>query len=308
VADEARSARIGVIDERLARELFARANADRWRVDRRRFIDALERAVLKGLGSAAAESHAVERFCRALHLEDLALACACGAGDDEAWQHFVTTYRPALYRAADAIDRSGGARELADSLYGDLFGVTAKGSARASLFDYFHGRSSLGTWLRAVLAQRHVDRMRERRLVEPLPDDSAVGALAGASATPIPERPRLMVLMHAALAAAVAILPSRERLRLSCYYARQMTLARIGRLTGEHEATVSRQLARTRAAIRHAVEDELRNTHGLGPAEIEESFELMLDDPGSLDLASLLNLDIDGKTVPVDRSRRRRQT
>jgi hypothetical protein len=87
-----------------------------------------------------------------------------------------------------------------------------------------------------------------------------------------------------------------------------LTVARIGRLTGAHAATVSRQLARSRAAIRHAVEDELRNTHGLGPAEIEESFELMLDDPGSLDLASLLNLDIDRKTVPVDRSRRRRQT
>ena len=31
---------------------------------------------------------------------------------------------------------------------------------RQSLFRYFHGRSSLTTWLRAVLAQRHVDRLR----------------------------------------------------------------------------------------------------------------------------------------------------
>ena len=32
-------------------------------------------------------------------------------------------YRPILYRAADALDPSGGARDLADSLYADLYGL-----------------------------------------------------------------------------------------------------------------------------------------------------------------------------------------
>src|SRR5207237_6596495 len=80
-------------------------------------------------------------------------------------------YRPILYRAADALDPGGGARELADSLYGDLYGVADREGERRSLFRYFQGRSSLATWLRAVLAQRYVDRLRAARRLAPLPDE-----------------------------------------------------------------------------------------------------------------------------------------
>ena len=80
-------------------------------------------------------------------------------------------YRPILYRSADAIDPGGGARELADSIYADLFGLQERDGERRSLFRYFHGRSSLATWLRAVLAQRQVDRVRSTRRLTPL--DSA---------------------------------------------------------------------------------------------------------------------------------------
>jgi DNA-directed RNA polymerase specialized sigma24 family protein len=40
-------------------------------------------------------------------------------------------------------------------LYADLYSK--------SLFRYFQGRSSLATWLRAVLSQRYVDRIRANR-------------------------------------------------------------------------------------------------------------------------------------------------
>ena len=83
-------------------------------------------------------------------------------------------YRPVLYRSADAIDPGGGARELADSIYADLFGLQERDGERRSLFRYFHGRSSLATWLRAVLAQRYVDRVRSSRRLTPLDDEEAV--------------------------------------------------------------------------------------------------------------------------------------
>ena len=50
----------------------------------------------------------------------------------------MVTLRPVLYRAADAIDATGNARELADSLYADLYGLAEKGGKRQSLFRYFH--------------------------------------------------------------------------------------------------------------------------------------------------------------------------
>jgi DNA-directed RNA polymerase specialized sigma24 family protein len=94
------------------------------------------------------------------HADDVALAAACAAGDEAAWERFVREYRPVLYRAADALDTTGRARELADALYADLFGLTEREGERRSLFRYYQGRSSLATWLRAVLAQRYVDLLR----------------------------------------------------------------------------------------------------------------------------------------------------
>jgi len=255
-----------------------------------RFAEALERGAERGAD------------VRALHLEDLALACGCAAGDDAAWDHFIREHRPTLYRAADALDPSGSARDLADGIYGELF--------ERSLFRYFHGRSSLSTWLRAVLAQRHVDRLRAGRRLEPLPEEDSAAAVgpanAGAYGTAVdPERPRYFFLMRNALQRAVEGLPPRDRLRLACYYAQELTLAETGKLLGEHEATCSRQLARTRKTLRAGIERVLRAEHRLNETEIAACVTSVSEDAGPLDLRDLLNtaepVDV-RKKVPVDRS------
>ena len=146
-----------------------------------------------------------------LHLEDLALAAACADGNEAAWDHFVREHRPVLYRAADAIDKTGAAREAADALYAELFGLTERDGERRSLFRYFHGRSSLATWLRAVLAQRYVDGLRRTRRLDPLPADEGADAQAaptiarttvatGARAVPRADAPGVDRRHHAARA------------------------------------------------------------------------------------------------------------
>src|SRR5439155_12841327 len=166
----------------------------------------------------------------------------------------------------------GGARELADSLYADLYGLSDRGVERKSLFRYYHGRSSLATWLRAVLAQRHVDRIRAHRRVESLSDDETAAAIPVRTPPPDPDRARFLLLIKDALAAALLRLPPRDRLRLASYYVQQLTLAEVGRLTGEHEATVSRHLTRTRRAIRLDLERQLRDEMKLSEAEIAQCF------------------------------------
>jgi len=79
------------------------------------------------------------------YARDLELARQCAAGDEAAWERFILEFRPILYRAADALDPGGGARELADTLYADLYGVAEAGAERRSLFRYYQGRSSLAT-------------------------------------------------------------------------------------------------------------------------------------------------------------------
>jgi len=237
------------------------------------------------------------------HAEDLELAQRCASGDAEAWDRFVLEYRPVLYRAADALDRHGGAREVADALYAELYGVRNAEGQRQSLFRYFQGRSSLATWLRAVLAQRYVDRQRALRRLAPLADgDSDISRAApgvAAAPEPDPSRARYVALLRRALAAVIGALAPRERLRLACYYVQELTLAETGRITQEHEATVSRQLARTRRAIRDDVERWLESA-GLSRPEMAECFASLAADPGPLDLKPLLH-----EAAPAEQARER---
>ena len=264
--------------------LYREAKADRWRLPKVAFANALEVSCRKAFPGGDPSTRELSRYLTSLHLEDLALACACAEGHAAAWDHFILEMRPALYRGADGLDPSGGARDLADSLYGDLYGVDERGVARQSLLRYFHGRSSLGTWLRAVLARRYVDRMRSARRTEPLPDELPEGV--GASAAGDPECPHLVDMLRSALGDAVSRLSPRDRLRLGCYYAEQLTLAQTGRLLQEHEATVSRQLARTRKVIRADVERDLR-AQGMTDAQLERCFECANEDAGPMDLAGM---------------------
>jgi RNA polymerase sigma factor (sigma-70 family) len=270
---------MAAIDAKLLARLHDRAGCARWGVSRERFAVALEAS------AARAPATEVTRYLEGLQLEDLALACACADGNDAAWEHFILTHRPGLYRAAEAIAPGGGARDLADALYGDLFGTRERDGERQSLFKYFHGRSSLATWLRAVLSQRFVDRVRTGRRLEPLSDDEA--PRAAVVGDPDPDRARYLDLIRAALAYAISLLAARDRLRLGMYYAQQLTLAQAGRILKESEATASRHLARTRADLRRSIEDHLRREGGLSDAEIARCFASVSEDAGPLDLAAL---------------------
>jgi RNA polymerase sigma factor (sigma-70 family) len=216
--------------------------------------------------------------------EDLELAKLCAEGDERAWERFVREYRPILYRAADALDRTQGAREIADSLYAELYGIKTAAGERQSLLRYYQGRSSLATWLRAVLAQRYVDRVRVLRKTESLPDEeTAVG-----SGEPDPERTRYVTLVRQALGRAISALTARDRLRLGCYYVQELTLAETGRVMNESEATSSRRLARSRKAIRREIERQLRDDARLSDPQIEACFASVADDPGPLDLKQVI--------------------
>ena len=233
------------------------------------------------------------------YLDDLALASACIAGDAAAWERFVATYRPILHRAADAIDPTGGARDLADTLFADLYGL-GPDDQRQPLLRYYHGRSKLSTWLRAVLAQRHIDRLRATRRIDPIQDDEALGEAPSPHADP--SRSRYVDAMQTALKIVVSALEPRDRLRLACYYRQDMTLAAIGRMLKEHEATVSRHLARSRREIRTAVEARLKEQFGMDDQAIAECFRSVAADAGTLDLAEIIDTGGNRKIPALDRS------
>ena len=286
--------------------LYAQSHAGRWGASKERFVAALERSVKKALTAGAVTSPRLEQYLRGLHLEDLALATACAEGAERAWEHFIATYRTYLRASAAAILRcKGGSAEacdLADSLFSELYGLAAGKGAERSLFRYFHGRSSLKTWLRAVLAQRHIDAIRAGRRFEELSEDEGVDkrpqSLLGPQVRASdPHRERYVASFARALQAALESLEPREKERLRLYYSEEKTLAEIGRLLGEHESSVSRHLERVRRDLRQAVENILRQgiaaangsavQPGLSDAEIALCFEYSAGD-SPIDLDKLL--------------------
>jgi len=275
----------------LAEQLYAESQAARWGLTIERFAEALERSAKKTFASEHRAPEKLNPYLRNLNLEDLALATACAAGSESAWEHFFATYRSYLYSAAAAITRRPSsdpyARDFADSLYATLYGrETTMG--RVSLFHHFHGRSKLSTWLRAVLAQRYIDVLRQEKRLEGIEDDEAFERVLPPKQKADweladPHRSRYLRLLSNALKQAISSLNALDRTRLISYYLKDHTLAQIGRAMNEHEATVSRKLERIRRELREKVIAILKSGKpaangrpseaGLDDAQIQLCFE-----------------------------------
>jgi RNA polymerase sigma-70 factor len=297
---------------RLVGVLHGEAMCSRWDLSPEAFAEGLRRSAEKRFGGAQPDAGAVEAYLKSLHLQDLALVCACTAGNEKAWEFFIAHFRLDLRIAVSAMLRASGraddarAEELADSLYAELYGVrSGSDGRRKSLFEYFHGRSKLSTWLRAVLAQKQVDLFRTTNRMVSLDteaENESTRVLAErvetAPASPDPDRERYARRFDRALADALAGLTPRERMILACYYVDELTLAEIGRMVREHESTISRQLERTRRTLREAVSQALQREMpacdgrtaeaGLDAAQIELAFEYALED-SPLDLSRALS-------------------
>ncbi len=227
-------------------------------------------------------AHAVAEYLDQLHAEDLVLACACRIGDVRAWEHFVGQYGRMLQAAARALVHDEvRARDLADSLYAELYGLEERDRARRSLLSYFHGRSSLRAWLKAVIAQRFVDTYRAHQRAAAINDAAAreqiVLAATPADDLPDPDRSRYMRALTEAVSAAIAELKPRDRMRLNFYHLEELTLKQIGRIMGEYESSVSRRLTRTRAQLRRHIEQILRREKSLSQEQIRLCYEYALE-------------------------------
>jgi len=281
--------------------LYAQSQAGRWKISRQRFAAVLERSAKKALSPGTVTPQKLQEYLNALHLEDLALATACADGSEIAWEHFFATYRAYLRAASAAILRcsagSAEARDLADSLFTELYGLADGEGSERSLFRYFHGRSSLKTWLRAVLAQRHIDSIRAGRRFEDLAEDESGDGQPKAplrtQMPPVdPHHDQYIAWFTRALQSALDGLEPHEKHRLRLYYAEEKTLAEIGRLLGEHESSVSRHLDRVRRDLRQAVEDILRQGIGAANGSVVQ--------PGLSDAEIALCFEYSAGETPID--------
>jgi len=211
-----------------------------------------------------------------LRVDELALARACAAGHNAAWEMFLIRYREKLHQAALRIAREdSAARELADSLYADLYGTHIREGQRVSKLASYTGRGSLEGWLRTVLAQEYVNRYRRTKRLVSLDEEAEDGVQFRApDPEPIPPAdPRLAQATDEAL----AFLSSEDRTVLSAYYLDGRTLAEIARMLGVHESTISRKLDKLAKALRKQILAGLRR-RGMSRRQAEEALEVDVRD------------------------------
>src|ERR1700737_4543211 len=178
--------------EDVAAALYARSGAAAYGVSAEQFAAIIEEILRKYLlhnsaqNSSPASAEQKAAFCAALRLEELALARACAAGHERAWQDFINRYRQRLHSMALHITRDGAhAAELADSLFADLYGVNARDGVRRSKLVFYTGRGSLEGWLRTGMAQEFINRYRKQKRTVSLEEQTEEG-VQFAAAVPEP--------------------------------------------------------------------------------------------------------------------------
>jgi RNA polymerase sigma-70 factor (ECF subfamily) len=269
-------------------ELYQRSQAADLDFSKDEFAAVLDEVVDKYLASGTTEG-AILKFVGSLHLEELALARACAAGRERAWEIFLTRYRRKLYDAARSITHEdSSARELADSLYAELYGTELRGEKRRSKLNYYTGHGSLEGWLRATLAQEYVNHYRRQQRTVSL-DEKVEDGVQFAASDPGPQ-PLPDPMLAEATNIALAALQPEDRFILSSYYLDGRKLAEIGRMLGVHEATISRKLEKIARGVRKSIIDELLR-RGMSQRQAEEALETDVRD---------VAIDVSGRLAQTD--------
>jgi RNA polymerase sigma-70 factor (ECF subfamily) len=283
----------------VAGKLYARSGAAAYGLGPEQFAVILEEIQTKYVPNHSAAEQS--EFCAALRLEELALARACAAGNERAWEDFISRYRQKLHGMALHITRDGAhAAELADSLFADLYGVNTRHGIRSSKLIYYTGRGSLEGWLRTVMAQEFINRYRKQKKTVSLEEQTEEGAqFVAQEAEPVIA---CDLRVEAATDEALAELSAEDRFTLAAHYLDGRTLAEIARALGLHESSVSRRLDRLSAGLRKRILAGLRE-RGMSHARAAEALEADVRDL-TLDLRSRLTQDsgptaFPGRKIPA---------
>jgi RNA polymerase sigma-70 factor (ECF subfamily) len=182
----------------------------------------------------------VDAYLVAVHIEDLALACACHRRDDAAILELDNRHMRAIPRALARIGAAALADEVAQRLR-DRFVVHGK------IADY-SGRGPLSAWVRAAAVRTAVDLLRAQRRAA---GASEHAALPAAAVDPELEllRDRYAETIQAALQRALDTAPVRERNLLRLCYLDGLSVDEIGAIYHVHRTTAGRLVARARETL-----------------------------------------------------------
>lgn len=259
----------------LLNDLYEKSSGKSYGLSGVEFTSILTAIAEKYLPTDAQEKD-LREFYLGLRLQELVLARACARGDEHAWQDFMLGYREKLHDIALALTKEESqARELAGSIYADLYGTANRDGRRVSKLSYYNGRGSLEGWLRTVIAQSRVNQYRSARHTVSLDEENEQGKQFAVEQEEAdrPVDPRLDLAIDAALAA----ISAEDRCMLAYYFLDHITLAKIASILRVHESTISRRLERLAKALRKDIVVRLMRS-GLSRSQAEEALTVDVRD------------------------------
>ncbi len=202
---------------------------------------------------------------RALHLDDLYLACACAQGHPLALAELQRRHQPDIDQALRKLRSPSGADDdIRQAVWRRV--LVKQGEAPPRIQDY-SGRGPLGAWIYAVTVRCAMDQHREAR-----PEDAELDeALEDSSDDPELALIRARCGQHfrQAFAAAFAALDARQRALLRLNFFEKLNIDELGAMYGVHRATVARWIADARAVLLKVTRTELATRLSLNEDELD---------------------------------------
>lgn len=214
------------------------------------------------------ETHPDEHVQR-LSLDDLYLATACSLGDENAWEELAERHLGFVRDFARRFLGEAEAQDLAGQVVADLWQRRKIGR--------FEGRSTLRTWLGAVVAHAALNAMKAGRRAAPLGPEENPGDGSQGVSEPLGNESR--ALLAQVVADAIAGLAADEKVLLHLYYEQGLTLDQMAVVHHTSKTALSRRLTRIRSGLRAAIESRSRRMAGASADALRAGVDL-----GHLDL------------------------
>ena len=226
----------------------------------------------------------VGSYVRLLSLDDLYLASACARRDEQAWAECARLHFGFMRQFAHRFLPSADATELTDHVIADLW---EKGK-----LERYQGRSSLRTWLGAVVAHAALQAGKVARRRHANAAEARDNARTRPAMVSAPEDEQAARLLAGITSEAVSALPDDQKVLLLLHYEQNLSLDEIAPILNASKATLSRRLKRLREGVRATIErlarDRYRST-GEGVrgrvdlARIEMDLSALLGDLGPVE-------------------------
>jgi RNA polymerase sigma-70 factor (ECF subfamily) len=219
------------------------------------------------LGRAASSDRTPDEHARRLSLDDLYLASACAQGEEGAWEECLARHGDFVRGFARRFLREPAASDVADQVIADLW--ERKKMAR------YEGRSTLRTWLGAIVAHAALNAVKADRRWLPLEGEGpGPRRLERSGSPPDVGATEDRSLLEGLVGEAMKGLPAEDKLLILLHYEQDLTLDEMAIAVGGSKAGLSRKLKRAREQLRASIDALAQSRTGVSAETLRSGIDL----------------------------------